>query len=688
MDPPRADNVHAAAPATPVAGGPGPSGDTPKPPGAPSPLSRTAPMVQEQAALAGVAPLAPAAGPAGPSRALLRTMVGFAAPEPKQEPAPAPAPGSSGDTSKAPKPPGLAPAGRVAIKGTMIGFAADPAPRGAPAPQPVVVATPAPAPMPMPSAKGTMLGVAMPGIAPLAPGVNPPPALPAPQHVHAQQTMMGVAMPGIAPTHAGQAPPDGSQGWSERGPHDDPAGGAGRPGQPPGPALRRAVEIAPMPPPLSDEEPLPAPPLIVPKRGVPLGVLGGILGGLVLLAGGAVALLWKSSPLVAQPQIDAQGRDQLHLTCVGCPDGTVAEMDGQKGIFESQIADLNLASPLRVGDNKLVVHLDRPSLGRDEAVSLTVPLTYRVRTDLAEISAPHPAIMVRVDAVPGTDVLLDGKPVALDATGSGSYAIDISGETEGTAEDVRIVDRSIAYVVTPKGGTPQKGTVTAKVGVTPLRLEAPGTHPVIDTPTFHIAGRTSKATSTAPGQPPQATTVTMNGHPLTVGGDGVFAEPEDAPAVADLPIELRASAPLLAPRTAHFTVRRVEHLADEAKAREALPALGYDVILANPAANAGQAVIVEGDVVDARVANQQTLAVVDDARGCAHSPCLIRIVTGGETPLKRGDAIRAYGRVTRAVQTANGAVPEMEADFVVKGHAPGARKGAAKTDALDLGPRQ
>ena len=422
-----------------------------------------------------------------------------------------------------------------------------------------------------------------------------------------------------------------------------------------------------MPPPLTDDEPLPAAPLIVNKRGVPLGLLGGLLGAVVLIAGVTVALVWKSPPLVAQPQIDAHGHDQLHLTCAGCPDGTIAEMEGQKATFTSQIADLNLTVPLRVGDNKLVIHLDRPSLGRDEAVSLAVPLTYRVRTDLAEIGAPHPAIVVRVDAVPGTDVLLDGKPVALDASGSGSYAIDISGETEGTAEEVRIIDRSVAYVVTPKGGSPQKGTVEAKVGITPLRLEAPGSHPVIDTPTFHIAGRTSKASVATPGQPPQPATVTVNGRPLTVGADGVFAEPVDAPAAADLPIELRATAPQLAPRTAHFTVRRVDHLADEARAREALPGLGYDALAADVAANVGQAVIVEGDVVDARVANQQTLAVVDDARGCAKGPCLIRIVTGGETPMKRGDAVRAYGRLTRTVSTANGPVPEMEADFVVKG---------------------
>jgi hypothetical protein len=180
--------------------------------------------------------------------------------------------------------------------------------------------------------------------------------------------------------------------------------------------------------------------------------------------------------------------------------------------------------------------------------------------------------------------------------------------------------------------------------------------------------------------------VTVNGHPLTVGTDGVFAEPIDAPAAADLPIELRASAPQLAPRTAHFTVKRVEHLADEAKAREAQPGLGYDALSADVAANVGQAVIVEGDVVDARVANQQTLAVVDDSRGCAHGPCLIRIVTGGETPMKRGDAVRAYGRLTRTVSTANGPVPEMEADFVVKGRS-AARGGPGgpgdRRDALD-----
>ena len=157
-------------------------------------------------------------------------------------------------------------------------------------------------------------------------------------------------------------------------------------------------------------------------------------------------------------------------------------------------------------------------------------------------------------------------------------------------------------------------------------------------------------------------------HLRELAGTGRVVEvPVDAPALGDLPVELRASAPQLAPRTAHFSVKRVEHLETEAKAREALPAVGYDAVAANVAGSVGQAVIAEGDVVEARSANQQTVALIDDSRGCAKGPCIIRVVTGGETVMKRGDAVRAYGRITRAVTSGGRTVPEMEADFVVKG---------------------
>ncbi len=597
------------------------------------------------------------AGQQQPSPATPRLDQTMAEPQPDTPVVPAPPTPVVTPLGETVSAPSRAPSvGRVPVQRTMLGFAspvaepprpAQPAPQlkgtivGMPASEAWASAKPTPTPAPIPAAgptapaappktaMGTMLGVPIPGSAQPGPGAPPPPAKP-------NRTMLGVAIPGIAPTHAGV----------ER-------------AAPPPPVLRQAIEIAPMPPPLVDDEPLPPPPIVPRRRGAPLAIVASVVAVLALAAGITLAVIWKKKPLEAQPRVDAQGKEELHLRCEGCPDGTVVGLDGAQAPFKGGEADLPLVNPLKVGDNSLKLHLDRPNLGRDETVTLVVPVLYRVRADLSEIGAAHPAINVRVEALPGSDVQVDGKPVALDANGNGAYALDVAGDTEGPADEKRTIDRTVPYVVTPKGGQAQRGTVTARVDVVPLHLDAPGSRPVIEASTFHLAGKTLRGAS-----------LTANGRPVSLDADGSFAEPFDAPALGDLPVELRASAPSMAPRTAHLVVKRVEHLAEEAKAREQTKPLGYDAIAADIASASGRDTIVEGEIVEARTTQQQTLALIDDIRGCEHAPCLVRVVYGGETKLKHGDFARAYGRVTRAVAAASGTVPEVEADFVLLGHAP------------------
>jgi hypothetical protein len=570
----------------------------------------------------------------------------------------APAPTSASPPTPAPTTPVMAPATAPAlrpseppipsVKRTMMGVAvgdllgSPKAPAPYPPAQPAPPGGPAPQSLPgMPGGdprKGTMLGVAIPGIAPLAASA------PAPGKQGLQGTMMGVAVPGIAPTHGNHpssAPP----------PPASMSGGARV--QP-----RKAVEIAPMPPPLLDEPEVgPAPQLV--KKGLPLALVAGVVGIVVAIAGVTAFLLLRSPPLIAQPRLDAQGHEQLHLRCDSCQDGTIAELYDARATFKSKEADLALASSLKVGNNPLTIHIDRPNLGRDESVQVVVPVAFRIRADLADLAAARPSITVRVEAVPGTDVRIDGKPVTLDATGEGAYAIDISSETEGPAEETRLIDRLIPYAVTPRSGEAQSGKLTVRVGIAPLHMDAPALHTVVESAAFRIAGRTVKGGS-----------VKVNDTELHMESDGTFAQSFDIGAIGDLPIEVRASAPQLAPRTAHWVVKRVEHLADEAKAREALPEATYDAITSDLKTAIGKATIVEGDVVEVRVTSAQTVAVIDDARGCSHAPCLVRVVYGGDTRFKHGDALRAYGRVTRSVAYGSSTVPEVEADFVLTGHAP------------------
>jgi hypothetical protein len=417
--------------------------------------------------------------------------------------------------------------------------------------------------------------------------------------------------------------------------------------------------IVPMPAPL-EEEALPEVHARAPKKGAPVALVAGGLAGVLVVAAVLVAVLWKSAPpITARPKLDGQGKEMLHLQCEGCVDGTTATLEKQKAVFASHEADLLLAAPLKVGQNPIELRIDRPGAGRDEAVKLTIPVDFRIRADLTDIAANPPVVQIRVETLPGAEVKVNDHPVSLDATGHGAWPIDVSAETTGPSDEVKIIDKKIAYTVKQKDAAqPENGQLAVRVGVMPLHLDAPGLQAVTDGANFWVAGQSSVGAQ-----------LKVNGKSVQPEQNGVFATQVDAPAAGEVPVEVQTVLANYAPRTARFTVKRTGDLEAEAQARESAGGLlGYDTLAADVAGKTGQPAAVEGEIVEARVAGHQTIFLVDDKRGCAHGPCMIRVVHGAEDKLARGDALRAYGRVTRSVAAAGGkSVPEVEADFVLKG---------------------
>jgi hypothetical protein len=494
----------------------------------------------------------------------------------------------------------------------------------------------------------TMLGVAMPGIAPTGAGA-PPPEQPVPPMRGEQRTMMGVAMPGIAPVGPGEELPAAPEPAARRG-RVAPAAAI-----PP---------IVPAPPPLVHDEPLPQAPVKAEKRGLPLAVVAGGVAVLAAVAGLLVFLFWKPAPpLIVQPRLGPQGNEQLRLSCESCPDGTVASVLGEKGTFKDKEAFVDLKSPLKLGDNPVDIGLDRPNaMGRDETVKAVVPVSYRIRADLSEIAAAAPVIQVRVEAVSGAKVSVNGVEVTLDPQGKGSHAIDIRPDTEGPSDDGKIIEKTIPYEVTPpkpaSGPAPavEKGSVTARVGVVPLHIDSPSTLAITDGDRFIVAGRTAKGA-----------TVSVNGRALA-SNTGIFSETFEVPKTGETAVEVRSIAPQVAPRTARLTVRRVDKLDAEAKTFEAAHSLGYDMVKTNIEANVGQGLAIEGDVIESRILNHQTVALISDRRGCGKAPCLVRVLIGGDLDLKPKETVRAYGRITKPFPAPDGtSVPEVEAHFVLRG---------------------
>lgn len=500
--------------------------------------------------------------------------------------------------------------------------------------------------------KRTMVGLPPLGAGPTPVAPSRPPAAAA-----MRKTMVGVAMPGIAPLRAGDSGPP---------PPPVPPDPDARDETPPAPPARTYGETLHIPaffvpPPAPVPEPImPSQPRIPARRGAPLAVAALVAGGVALVGGSAIALLWRSAPPVAaQPRISADGKDVLHLTCdpASCKDGTVVSLHNAKATFAGGEADLPLTAPLHIGDNALALSIDRPGMGRDETLKLVVPVAYRVRADVSTMEAPHACITIRIEAPTGTDVRVDGKQVTLDASGAGMYVIDESAATEGPADESRVIALEIPYVVAPRAGPAEKGTVSARIAVAPLRVDAPGASAVIDEDNILIAGRAARGAR-----------VNIDGVPVAVSPDGAFEKTIAVSALGERAIDVRSATDTLAPRTIPVVVTRVDNLAEAAKAFESRGPIGYDVAMRDIAAGkTGEPIVVEGDVVEARASGHRTLVLVDDRRGCVKGPCLARVVVGGDLVLAHGETLRAYGHIARAYKTPGAqTVPEVEAEYVVR----------------------
>ncbi len=534
--------------------------------------------------------------------------------------APMAKPEALGRTTATPNVPGAsARATESLAKKTMIGFSpmAPPAEKAPPAPGPAANAPPAmhktmlgipqmaaPAPTAhVPQAAAPAPVVPVP--APADPAPTPAPGHPLfPKHM----TRIGVATPGIAPLRPGEV----SEPAEIPAPVPTPRYPSGPPASP------QAEAIVPAPPPLAD---LPAPSSahVVRRRGVPIAAVALTGSALLLIGGLAIAWLWRgASAMTAQARVSPEGDDVLHLHCDprSCKNGTTVQLDGFDATFIDGEIDLALARPLRIGDNPLSLRVDRPGWGRDEIVRLVVPVAFRIRADVAPMSSPSPSIVIRVEAVLGSDVTLDGKPLALDGAGVGSYALDESSATDGPAGESRVLGVQVPYVVVPKGATAEKGAVTARVVVAPLRVDSPGTHAVVDRDRVLVAGRAAKGA-----------TVTIDAEAVAVGPDGAFETTITLPALGERVLQVRGGTGALTPRTVRVGVKRVE----------------------------------------SRASGHHTLLLVDDRRGCAKGPCKVRVVVQQDVTFPRGTVVRACGTVARPFATPTGqTVLEVDADFVLQ----------------------
>ncbi len=511
---------------------------------------------------------------------------------------------------------------------------------------------------PEPNRAKTILGVAMPGIAPTP---KPKSTVQAPNTAPVAQasknkTMLGVALPGIAPTQ-------------DAGPthHAQPNVGLGEapapqyPGAPPAPQSPEATT--------SEATTEPQQPKVVRKRRIRLEAATPIyrrpafvlaaLGFSIIVLVGLFALLWPTKPpIVSKAKVNEQGKDVLELTCETCPNGTIMRVEGSKAEVTNRVAQLTLPQPLVVGDNQFTVEIDRPGSGRDESVELSIPVAYRVRPNLDGLSDDPPVFYVEVETKEGTSVRVNGTALEPDKHGKARYAVDVSKDCMGPNQNVVTIEKKIPYTIEPKGGKESKGAVSVKVGVSPMLLHSPRPHMVVDSEHFVVGGQTA-----------QGAVVQIEGTKFEANKDGSFSRKMQIKRPGETKIRVKARLPAHAPRTITVVVKRVVDLEAEAKAFEARATTSITALM-QEMQNAGKArgkeVVVRGEIVEARTQGVWRNILLDMEGKCDSPPCLATLAYAGDETLSKGDTIRAFGRVASAHTAAGKSVPLIDVDFLLK----------------------
>ncbi len=446
-------------------------------------------------------------------------------------------------------------------------------------------------------------------------------------------------MPGIAPSHDAAHPPAPA-----------PQPGPLHPVPPP-PVPVAAPVSSPQSRPKKARVVVAAPPLY--RR--PAFVLA-LLGVAVIVVVGLFALLWPTKPPIAsQAMVNDEGKDVLRLTCETCPDGTVMTIDGVEAEVSSSVADVALAKPLVVGDNEFTVDIDRPESGRDEQVDLHVPVAYRVRPDLSGLNQQPPVFHVEVEAAPDTSVFVEGTSLQLEDDGRARHRVDVSEACRGPNAETATIEREVPYTIQPKNGEPASGKVAVKVGVTPLTLQAPRPHMVVESRHFLVAGRTARGAE-----------VEIEGAKFEAAKDGTFSRKMQIKRPGETQVRVRARLPDHAPRVIVFTVKRVEDFEAEAKAFEQRASTSVSAVMQDASRFIGKELVLQGEVVEARSRGFVRTVLLDAAGQCSQPPCLARLVYAGKQALEQEQKVRVFGRVAGAHTSGGKSVPEIDVDFLLK----------------------
>jgi hypothetical protein len=363
---------------------------------------------------------------------------------------------------------------------------------------------------------------------------------------------------------------------------------------------------------------------------------------LIIIIAVATLVWWKTIHLTVSVVTSETNTEQLRINCSNCQTGTTISLQGQSATFRDGQATLTLRNRLTIGVNRLALEVKRPNRTRSEIVNASVPVEFRVTSDLSNLSKDPPQLLVVVEAIPQTLIQIDGRTLTVGTDGKLTIPVDVSEQLLGPSSGVVRFERKLDYTVTQKDGTVTAGSVVAKTGITALDVISPGLNHITPTATFTLSGRTS----------PRAK-LTANGHLISIAADGTFRQDMALSAPGATRLRVRAQEEGAAPRLVDISLERVTNLRQRADELSRSLETTYDGITKLLSEKSDSPVALHGEVVAQESTGPTTRLVV--STNCQKPPCLASVRYGAALTLKRGARIIAIGNGRLTKRTANDA---------------------------------
>jgi hypothetical protein len=497
---------------------------------------------------------------------------------------------------------------------------------------------------------GPKRGLAQTVVGLAAPAAQGQPAQPLNRNV-AKSTILGVALPGIAPTHGPNDPPSAPQ------------AAAPQYGAPP--PIEAYVPQAAFAPPQFVAPPPPEAPVVPDVAPVRRSRAPAVVLLLVARIGHAATVVYvvfmrpKPAPAMSGELAGEADAPQLVVACGECGAGSELTLGGKSAPFTQGKATLAIdPSETTVGSHEFKGTV-KVGDGKPQPFTLQVLVPFSVAPSLAPLAKGKGAVDVDVTVAPEvTSVTIDGKEAKIDG-GHATRAIAIPAP-DG---DARSFEKAVEYAVVWKGGE-RKGSIKLVVPYASLKLALPGRRPIaIGAEELDVTGRATPGATVRIGAGDDAPTVVAD-------KDGAFKARAKIGA-SDEKLQLLAYSAKAAPRALSVSI---VHAESKAAAEKAMRAEAKDAAaaVAAPASHVDEVVVLKADVVnvfeeDGRAGFRGDVHGKDAASGDEGIGAPVRVLLPSGVTVQKGDVVEIVGVVTRAAPLASGkgTAAEIDASFVV-----------------------